>query len=149
MADRISQEQRSRNMAAVRSRGNNTTELALKKLFRKTGITGWQRNQTISGVHPDFVFIRKRVVIFVHGCFWHGCKRHCIYPKTNKLFWNKKIEDNIRRDREVLRKMKNRGWTVLVIWEHQIKSNPEKVLIKIRGLIQKSNYGRKRSNTRF
>lgn len=135
MADRISREQRSRNMAAVRSSGNVTTELALIKLFRKAGIKGWRRHQRISGIHPDFVFMRQRIVVFVHGCFWHGCRWHGEIPVSNRKFWSNKISKNKIRDRYIVQELKRTGWKVVRIWEHQIEKIPKNVIVKIKKML--------------
>jgi hypothetical protein len=71
MADVFSKRKRSQIMAAVRSKGNKTTELKLISIFRVNGIVGWRRNKKITG-SPDFVFRKKRIALFVDGCFWHG-----------------------------------------------------------------------------
>ncbi len=130
MTDRISHKQRSRNMAAVRSSGNVTTELALIKLFKKAGIKGWRRHQKISGIHPDFVFTKKQIAVFVHGCFWHGCRWHGDIPVSNRKFWNNKINGNKKRDLYITRKLMDIGWKGLRIWEHEIKMNPKTVITK-------------------
>jgi len=124
MTDKISKKQRSRNMAAVRSRGNKTTELALVKIFRKTKITGWRRHEKIFGIRPDFVFLKPRVAVFAHGCFWHGCRWHGQIPMSNRKFWRDKIKLNKNRDRLISRKLRRKGWTVLCFWEHEIKKKP-------------------------
>ena len=135
MADRISTEQRSRNMAAVRSRGNVTTELALVRIFRKEKITGWRRHERIFGIRPDFVFLKQRVAVFVHGCFWHGCRLHGEIPASNRKFWREKINTNKNRDRIVNRKLRRIGWKVLRVWEHEIKKKSEAVTAKIRKVL--------------
>ena len=132
MTDRISREQRSRNMVAVRSSGNVTTELALIKLFKKAGIRGWQRRQKVSGIHPDFIFIKKRIAVFVHGCFWHGCGWHGEIPASNRKFWSNKINENKKRDRYVVRKLKVVGWKIVCFWEHEIEKKPKIVIAKIK-----------------
>lgn len=130
MADRITKNQRSRNMAAVRSRGNLTTELALVKILRKSKISGWQRHKKIVGIRPDFVFSKQRVAVFIHGCFWHGCSRHRSIPVSNRLFWVKKINTNKTRDGIINRKLKKLGWKTIKIWEHEIKDSTQ-IAIKI------------------
>jgi len=132
MTDKISTEQRSRNMAAVRSHGNITTELALVKIFRKARITGWRRHQKISGICTDFIFLKQRVIVFVHGCFWHGCRWHGEIPKSNQKFWREKISRNRKRDRIVNWKLKHMGWKVLCFWEHEIENNPQAINVKIK-----------------
>ncbi|HUB67937.1 MAG TPA: very short patch repair endonuclease [Candidatus Methylacidiphilales bacterium] len=118
--DVFSARERSRIMAAVHSKGNASTEKRMILAFRKNGITGWRRNYPLFG-HPDFVFPSKKVVIFVDGCFWHGCK-HCFQmPTSNVLYWTKKITRNRARDQEVGRYLKNHGWKVLRIAECKLK----------------------------
>lgn len=131
MTDRLTREQRSKNMAAVRSRGNNSTEQALVKLFRQQGISGWRRHLKISGIRPDFVFPKHKFVVFAHGCFWHGCKLHRSIPVSNKRFWKGKIFANKKRDLAGKRKLRRLGWVVLCFWEHEIKGKPDKITKKI------------------
>jgi len=106
-------------MRAVRSRGNKATELALVRLLRRNGITGWRRNQPVFG-KPDFVFLKLKLALFVDGCFWHGCPEHCRMPKTNRGYWLPKIEGNKQRDRILNRTLRRTGWRVLRIWEHEL-----------------------------
>ena len=134
MADKHTKKQRSKNMAAVKSRGNKSTEVAVVKLFRKNHITGWRRHYDIPG-KPDFVFRKQRVAVFLDGCFWHGCKEYDSRPSTNKKFWNKKIDNNIQRDKKINKTLRDKGWTVLRFWEHDIKKDPQKVIQKIEKII--------------
>jgi DNA mismatch endonuclease (patch repair protein) len=106
-------------MSRIRSHGNKDTELVLAKLFRRHGITGWRRNQRIFG-KPDFVFRKARLAVFVDGCFWHRCPKHCRMPKSNRGFWRRKFFSNRRRDRLVNRTLRKAGWRVLRIWEHDL-----------------------------
>lgn len=129
--DRISKEERSKNMAAVRSNGNKSTELEFVKLLKKNKITGWKRhNRNIVG-NPDFFFSKNSLVVFIDGCFWHGCRKHFKLPKSNRKFWQNKIASNKKRDKKVNSAYKRMGWKVLRFWEHQIKKNPKHVLRKI------------------
>lgn len=107
-------------MAAVRSRGNRGTELALVKLFRAARIKGWRRHAKIPG-RPDFVFPKQRVAIFVDGCFWHGCKQHCRRPSSNTTYWEAKITRNMERDQITRAALRKQGWKVVRIWEHEFK----------------------------
>jgi DNA mismatch endonuclease, patch repair protein len=70
-------------------------------------------------IRPDVVFTRKRVVVFVDGCFWHGCADHGRRPQANAAYWGAKVEVNQRRDREQSAALAEAGWTVLRIWEHE------------------------------
>src|SRR5882724_4011725 len=89
---------RTRIMRSNKSRGNTTTELRLMKLMRMFGIHGWRRGILLPG-HPDFAFRDLRVVVFVDGCFWHGCTCKKT-PKLNRDFWEGKFEANRLRDRQ-------------------------------------------------
>ena len=131
MADVHNPETRSYNMSRVRSRGNKTTELKFISILRSKGITGWRRHYRLLG-QPDFVFPKKRVAVFVDGCFWHGCRRGCKpLPRSNE-FWKKKIEGNRRRDRIVSRELRDRGWTVIRIWEHDLRGAARAAVRRIR-----------------
>lgn len=67
----------------------------------------------------DLAFTRARVAVFVDGCFWHGCPDHGTWPKRNAEFWRHKIETNRRRDRDTNERLRQKGWTVIRIWEHE------------------------------
>jgi DNA mismatch endonuclease, patch repair protein len=85
---------------------------------------------------PDFVFRSNRVVIFVDGFFWHGHPKLGHLPKTNREFWRKKIERNRRRDREVNNYLRERGWTVVRIWEHELaRRNEARVVRRLRRIL--------------
>jgi DNA mismatch endonuclease (patch repair protein) len=74
---------------------------------------------------PDIVLPKFKTAVFIHGCFWHGhpgCKASKL-PETRKEFWEKKINDNILRDKRNIEALKNRGWNVIVIWQCEIKNN--------------------------
>ncbi len=119
--DKVSPAERSRIMAQVRSRGNKSTELKLIALLRANKLSGWRRNYPLTG-KPDFVYPRHRLALFVDGCFWHGCSKHCRLPATNKKYWIDKIERNKRRDRKTSKALREKGWMVIRIWEHELKS---------------------------
>lgn len=129
MSDVFSKEKRSEVMSNIRGKGNKDTELALIKIFKKYHIIGWRRHQKLMG-KPDFTFWKQRVVVFVYGCFWHGCPLHATMPKNNKEFWEKKLMANKVRDEFVTRKLNNKNWRVLRIWEHEL-SEPDKVMFRI------------------
>lgn len=120
--DTVSPAERSRIMAQVRSRGNKSTELKLIALLRANHLSGWRRRYPLSG-NPDFVYPRHRVALFVDGCFWHGCAKHCRIPETNRRYWIDKIERNKCRDRKTSRTLREKGWAVIRIWEHEVKSD--------------------------
>lgn len=118
MADVFSQTKRSEVMSRIRGSGNRDTELRMIALLRAHRITGWRRGVSLFG-KPDFVFRRERVVIFVDGCFWHGClkPKHAPLPKTRAEWWKAKLSRNKVRDREVSRHLTKLEWTVIRVWE--------------------------------
>ena len=87
-------------------------------IFRAHGIRGWRRSQTLFG-KPDFVFRRERLVLFVDGCFWHGCRKpkHAPMPKNRALWWADKLGKNKARYRLVTRTLRGQGWRVMRVWE--------------------------------
>jgi DNA mismatch endonuclease (patch repair protein) len=69
-------------------------------------------------VRPDIVFTRRRLAVFIDGCFWHRCPEHGTSPRVNTSYWAPKLERNIARDQRVDQALRAAGWTVLRIWEH-------------------------------
>lgn len=134
MPDVFTKAKRSQVMSRIRGRGNKDTELALMKLLRRHHITGWRRNQNVFG-KPDFVFPVSRVAIFVDGCFWHGCPKHCNTPSNNRGFWERKLTANKARDRRVNRELRTVGWRVVRIWEHDLAKRGESCIARIRSAL--------------
>jgi DNA mismatch endonuclease (patch repair protein) len=125
--------ERSRNMAKIKSYGNKSTEVRLRMLLVREGIKGWEMQRKDLPGKPDFYFPLSNVILFVDGCFWHGCPRCNLNSKTNKDFWITKINGNKKRDRKYNRYYRTNGFIVIRIWEHDLKSNSpiisKKVLI--------------------
>jgi len=122
---------RSRNMRAIRSSGNTSTEMRLASLLTKNRIRGWRRHPSNILGNPDFIFERRRLAVFVDGCFFHGCPRCGHIPKTNKAYWAAKISHNRERDLRVSRKLRRKGFRVVRIWECQLRNSPEKCVSRI------------------
>lgn len=122
MADVFDSKKRSDIMSKVRSNNNKSTELALIKFFKENNITGWKRNYPVKG-HPDFVFLDKKIAVFVDGCFWHGHQncRYFVMPKSNTEYWENKINNNIARDKIIYERLSKLGWNVLIVWECELK----------------------------
>jgi DNA mismatch endonuclease (patch repair protein) len=130
--DTFSKAKRSKIMASVKSNDAKSTELRFVPILRAEKISGWRRSYALTG-SPDFVFPRLRVAVFLDGCFWHGCPEHCRMPASNTAYWNNKIEKNKKRDKKVTKDLKAKGWRVVRIWEHEIKSERlERKLNRIR-----------------
>lgn len=122
MADVFDPQKRSNVMRQIKSKKNKSTEIRLIEIFKKNNVTGWKRNYPVRG-HPDFVFLKCRIAVFVDGCFWHGHDCRNTRPETNKEFWQKKRERNIKHDQEITELFEKRGWTVVRIWECELKRN--------------------------
>jgi DNA mismatch endonuclease (patch repair protein) len=120
--DRLSPSERSRLMSRVRGKGNVRTELAFIQLLRKHRLTGWRRGYPLFG-KPDFVFPKYRVAVFVDGEFRLGHPTLYQAPKANISFWEAKLERNRKRDGEVNARLQEKGWHVVRIWQHELKSD--------------------------
>lgn len=119
-------ETRARTMAAIRSRGNKSTEVVLRMAFVRSGIRGWIMHPADVPGKPDFYFPGTNLAIFVDGCFWHGCTRCGHVPKTRTAFWTEKLRRNRARDRRVSAELVRHGSDVLRLWEHTLQS-PEQL----------------------
>jgi DNA mismatch endonuclease (patch repair protein) len=126
--DIFSKEKRSDVMSKIRGRGNKDTELVMIQIFKEFHITGWRRNQNLLG-KPDFTFWQQRVIVFVDGCFWHGCPLHSTMPKTNKEFWESKLTKNKVRDQYVSEQLVKKHWRVIRIWEHELRDHTSVALL--------------------
>ena len=122
MADVFTKQQRSEVMRQVKSSRNKSTELKIIDFFKANKIKGWRRNYSLFG-NPDFTFLKIKIVIFVDGCFWHGHDCRNTRPKDNADYWTKKRERNIKRDKEVTQTLESKGWTVIRLWECELKNN--------------------------
>ena len=123
MTDIFSPETRSRMMSGIHSK-NTRPEIVVRKWLYAHGYRFRLHRKDLPG-KPDIVLPRYHAVIFVHGCFWHrheGCK-YTTTPATRTEWWLNKFQHNIEHDRVVLEELQNLGWTVLIIWECQIKNN--------------------------
>jgi DNA mismatch endonuclease (patch repair protein) len=117
-------------MRSIRPTGNRSTEVKLASLFQEVGIKSWRRHLRLPG-KPDFTFPRSRVVVFVDGDFWHGNPQRFVPPKSNVEFWMAKIAYNRRRDRRNNIELRRRGWTVIRVWESELRRDPLRVLRRI------------------
>ncbi len=112
---------RSRTMAAVRST-NTTPERSVRAALHRLGVR-YRLGQVVETggrpIRPDLVFKGARVVVFVDGCFWHGCPDHCRRPGSNVEYWNAKIDRNRARDARTETALRDAGWTVVRVWEHE------------------------------
>ena len=112
---------------------NTKPELKLRKALYADGIRGYRLNWKKVAGKPDIAFPRKKISIFINGCYWHRCP-YCELPlpKTNTEFWKEKFEKNIKRDKKKEKELLDLGWTVLVFWECKIKTNIKDCINKIK-----------------
>jgi DNA mismatch endonuclease, patch repair protein len=120
-------------------RGNRRTgtqpEIALRRLLHRRGLryrVDYPIILKALRVRPDIVFTRRRLAVFVDGCYWHGCPQHGTQPRTNSEYWQAKIARNQARDVRVSRALRAAGWAVIRVWEHD---PPEAVAERITRLL--------------
>lgn len=121
MADTLTPEKRSWNMSHIRSKNTKPEEKVRKYLFSK-GFRYRKNVRDLPGC-PDIVLPKYKTVVFVNGCFWHkhDCPRF-VWPASNEDYWKPKIMKNIERDRKNYQLLKSSGWTVIVVWECELKA---------------------------
>ena len=98
----------------------------------RNGFRGWKIHAKELVGNPDFSFHNSRVVIFIDGCFWHGCPLCGHTPKTNQEYWSAKLARNKERDKRNTRQLRKQGFKVIRIWECALKKNPTRALRRIK-----------------
>ena len=116
-------------MRRVRNR-DTAPELLLRTGLWSAGFR-YRLHLAIEGARPDLVFAGAEAVVFVDGCFWHGCPDHYSAPASNVSFWQKKLQSNRRRDVRNNQRLSDAGWLVLRIWECEIESAPDKAVRRV------------------
>jgi DNA mismatch endonuclease Vsr len=129
--DKLTKEQRKKNMQAVKSK-NSKIEILLGRALWSSGLRYRKNDKTVVG-KPDFCFKGKKVAVFCDSEFWHGkdWEIHKHDHKSNQDFWLPKIERNIQRDIEVNTELQNQGWTVIRFWGEEIQQNTEKCVLTV------------------
>jgi len=133
--DVLTKKQRSYCMSQIKNK-DTKIELNFRKYIYKKNLRGYRIKNKIIG-KPDLYFPRKKIAVFIDGCFWHKCPKCYKKPKSNIKFWEKKIRENKKRDKAVNRAIKKSGMKLLRFWEHQVKKNPEACFVKIKSLYEK------------
>ncbi len=131
--DTVDKETRSRVMSAVHSK-NTKLEQILIAALESAGLTDFKRYMKSLPGTPDVVFEEQKVVVFFDSCFWHGCPKHLRKPSSNQEYWRPKIENNVKRDRRRRAALRHMGWSVLRVWEHDLKKLPP-VIKRIRRVL--------------
>jgi DNA mismatch endonuclease, patch repair protein len=101
-------------------RRDTPAELALRSLLHRLGLR-FRVEYPLPGLRrrADVAFPRRKIAVFVDGCFWHGCPEHATWPRANAEWWRAKIEGNVARDRDTDARLLDAGWRVVRIWEHE------------------------------
>lgn len=115
-----------------RNRGRDTSpELAVRRVLHAAGLRYRVDFAPLGGRRrADIVFTRKRIAVFIDGCFWHGCPTHATRPKANADYWGPKLDRNIERDLETTASLQSEGWTVLRFWEHEASTEVAETISK-------------------
>jgi DNA mismatch endonuclease (patch repair protein) len=100
---------------------DNARERSLRTELHRRGLRFRLHRKLIEGSRRtvDITFFGSRTAVFLDGCFWHGCPEHGTWPKNNGAWWRTKIEANIERDRDTDQRLRDAGWTVIRVWEHE------------------------------
>jgi DNA mismatch endonuclease (patch repair protein) len=130
MSDNLTPEDRLKTMRAVKGKGTKL-EQRFFSMLAGMRIGGWKKNVSEIVGKPDVVFLDQKVVVFIDGCFWHGCpvcQRKL--PKTNKEYWEQKIKRNILSAKSVNQTLQQDGWKVIRVWEHEMRDSKAMLGIK-------------------
>ncbi len=134
MSDKFSKQTRSKIMSSIRGK-NTKPELVIRKILWKNGYRYRIHDKKIVG-KPDIVFKKKKLAVFIDGCFWHACPSCYVEPKTNTTFWKNKIKQNKIRRKLVKIEIKKTKWNVLEFWEHEVKENPFRIYQTIKSQLK-------------
>lgn len=136
--DKVNSTTRSHVMSTVHSK-NTKLEQTLITLLESAGLTGFICHvQELPG-KPDIVYMEVRVAVFLDSCFWHGCSEHLRMPSSNEAYWQKKIENNIKRDVHVSADLCQMGWSVVRVWEHDLKNSAD-VIERVKHVLYECGY---------
>jgi DNA mismatch endonuclease (patch repair protein) len=145
--DRLREAFRVSEGTAKAMRANRSTETSPELLLRRglwaAGLRGYRKNlRRLPGV-PDVVFSRARLCVFVHGCFWHGCRRcsRNLTPRQNAAYWQAKIARNRDRDARLQAYLVEAGWRVLVVWECELRADPASAVKQVQEILHAATRG--------
>lgn len=126
---------RSEQMSRIRGRDTEPELVVRRELWAK-GIR-FRRHFRTPGGRADLVIPRAQFALFIDGCFWHGCPEHYVRPRTRNDFWDAKLAENVARDRRQTRRLEQEGWTVLRVWEHEVREDPNGVVDRIQRALER------------
>lgn len=119
---------RSEQMARIGST-RTKPELLLRSALWHAGLR--YRLRPVGRYRPDIVLVSRRVVVYVDGCFWHGCPDHYVPPRTRTAYWAEKLAGNVARDLRQTEELTQAGWFVIRLWEHEVERSPEAAAARI------------------
>ncbi len=128
MTDNLTKLQRHKTMSLIKSKWTRQ-EIKAHLILSKNGIKH-KMHPKLRG-SPDIILLDKKIAIFLNGCFWHKCKKDFVMPKSNRIYWAKKLAQNVKLDRENINTLHRNGWKVHTLWEHDLKSNAESKLKRL------------------
>ena len=125
-------------MKSNKSKGTSP-ELIVRKALREAGYPGYRLNWKKAPGKPDICYPRKKIAVFINGCFWHRCpKCNLPMPKHNAEYWWPKLERNVERDAKNVSDLKSDGWNVFIIWTCELKKDPGGTVSRILTLLKES-----------
>lgn len=129
----------SKSMRSNKGKGTKP-ELIVRQMLRELGYPGYRLNWKKAPGHPDIAYPGRRIAIFVNGCFWHHCPRCDLpMPKSHSDFWRTKIERNVQRDERKNGELVEAGWTVITIWECELKKERDWAVMKLRDVLDEAH----------
>lgn len=120
---------RSENMGRIRSRDTGP-EVILRKTLWASGLR-YRTNFRTPGGRADIAIPGRQLAVFVDGCFWHGCPEHYVRPRSSKDFWDRKLTENVERDSRQTKRLLDAGWTVVRVWEHELREVPAETAARV------------------
>ena len=133
--DNLTKTQRRKNMQNIKSK-NSVAEVLLAKTLKRNKFLFSRNVKNLIG-KPDFVFKKQKLIVFVDSDFWHRHPKRFVMPKSNTIYWKKKIRSNVERDKKITKALKKLGWKVLRLWEYDIKNNLKKCESRITKILSK------------
>jgi len=125
---------RSEQMSQIRGQ-NTKPELLLRSALWAKGFR-YRLGYRTAGSAPDLVFLKRKVAVFVDGCFWHGCPEHYVRPRSSAAFWSAKLIENVLRDSRQTLALEQAGWNVFRVWEHDLFVSMDSVVEQIESALR-------------
>lgn len=136
-----SSESTSRLMSAVKGK-DTSPEIILRRELRRQSLYGYRIHLKDVPGKPDIAYKRQKVAIFVHGCFWHRCPECNLHsPRVNNEYWEAKFTRNVERDERKRLELESQGWTVITVWEHEVKEDSLQCVMRIEAQLRRKGKG--------